>query len=527
MIKKVTALAACALSINAFAQINPSAEQKLQTFFKYVELAYVDTVDADELAEQAIVGILEELDPHSTYIPLDELQRMNEPLQGKFEGVGIQFNLLKDTITVVSPISGGPSEKLGIISGDKIITINGKTVAGVGFTNQDVMDNLRGEKGTKVNVGIKRGSTDDLIPFEITRDKIPIYSVDAAYMADPTTGYIKLNRFAATSMKEINVAMDSLQGKGMDNLILDLRGNGGGYLNIAIELADQFLKKGQLIVYTEGRSYPKDETFATAKGSFEKGKLVVLIDEGSASASEIVSGAVQDWDRALILGRRSFGKGLVQKPFSLPDGSQIRLTISRYYTPSGRSIQKPYEDGLEAYYNDLNTRYEHGEYTTLDSIHFPDSLKYETKLRGRPVYGGGGIMPDIFIPLDTTKASKYYSDLIRKGALSQFSLTYLDHHRNELKQSYPTIESFTKEFNVVDILPEFVAYAADETGIEKNEEEFIQSKSLIETSLKALIARGIYERGAFYQITNQTDETYQRALEVLKDDSYKRFNISH
>jgi len=514
------------LPLALLSQVNPSAEQKLQTFFKYVELAYVDTVEADELAEAAIVSILKELDPHSTYIPEEELKRMNEPLQGKFEGVGIQFNILKDTIIVVSPISGGPSEKLGIQSGDKIITIDDKTVAGVGFTNQDVMDHLRGEKGTKVNVGIKRGKSKDLIPFKITRDKIPIYSVDAAYMAAPKTGYIKLNRFAATSMKEINQSLDSLQDEGMSNLILDLRGNSGGYLNVAIELADQFLKKGQLIVYTEGRSYPKDETFATTQGAFKKGKLVVLIDEGSASASEIVSGAVQDWDRGLILGRRSFGKGLVQKPFSLPDGSAIRLTISRYYTPSGRSIQKPYDNGLDAYYNDLNKRFEHGEFTTLDSIQFPDSLRYETKLKKRPVYGGGGIMPDIFIPLDTTRASAYYSKLVRKGLLSQFSLLYLDEERKPLKKQYASINSFATEFNIEPVVEKFIAYAEEE-GVAKDEEQFNQSKDLIETSLKALIARGIYERGAFYQITNRSDVTYMKALQVLEDDSFDRFNISY
>lgn len=397
------------------AQGDQMALKKLNTFFKYVELAYVDSVNADKMTEDAIKAVLKDLDPHSVYIPKKDLQRKNEPLKGNFEGVGIQFNILHDTITVVSPISGGPSEKLGIRSGDKIIKIEDKTVAGVGFTNKDVADHLRGKKGTKVNVSILRKGENELLDYEITRDKIPIYSVDAVYMAAPKTGYIKLNRFAATTMGEIYEGLDELEDQGMKNLILDLRGNSGGYLNVAIELADQFLDKGKLIVYTEGRSYPRDNTYATSRGRLKKGKLIVLIDEGSASASEIVSGAVQDWDRALVIGRRSFGKGLVQKPFALPDGSGMRLTISRYYTPSGRSIQKPYEGGAEEYYSDVLNRYEHGELMHKDSIHFPDSLKYNTLVNERTVYGGGGIMPDFFIPLDTTQGSDYWSNLIRKG----------------------------------------------------------------------------------------------------------------
>ena len=510
-----------------FAQANPGAEQKLQTFFKYVELAYVDSVDANKLAEDAIVAILEDLDPHSTYISAKDLQKMNEPLEGKFEGVGIQFNILKDTITVVTPIAGGPSEKLGIQSGDKIITIDSKTVAGVGFKNKDVMESLRGEKGTKVTVEIKRRGSKELLEFTITRDKIPIYSVDASYMATNEIGYIKLNRFAATSMGEIHLAMDSLQGEGMNSLILDLRGNGGGYLQTAIELADEFLGKDKMIVYTQGRSFPRDDTYSSKKGDFEKGKLVILIDEGSASASEIVTGAVQDWDRGLVIGRRSFGKGLVQKPFSLPDGSVIRLTVSRYYTPSGRSIQKPYDEGMEAYYNDLNERYKHGEYSNKDSIQFPDSLKYTTKVEGRTVYGGGGIMPDIFIPLDTTRGSTYYGKLVRKGHLNNFALTYVDNHRDELTNNYTNIADFIANFDQDGtVYNELIEFAENE-GLEKDEEGLEKSEDLIEINLRALIARGIYGSGAFYQVTNSEDEAFETAIKAIEDkETFKKYKIN-
>ncbi len=509
------------------AQVDPLAENKLRSFFKYVELAYVDSVDASTLVESAIYGILEDLDPHSSYIPLEDLQRMNEPLQGNFEGIGIQFNILHDTIVVVSPISGGPSEKLGIQSGDKIIAINGDKVAGVGYTNQDVMDNLRGEKGSKVTVGIKRKRVKNLIEFNITRDKIPIYSVDAAYMATSKIGYIKLNRFARTSMDEIHEALDSLNKEGMKSMILDLRGNSGGYLDIAIDLADEFLSKNKLIVYTEGRSYPREEFSSTSSGSFEKGKLVVLVDEGSASASEIVSGAIQDWDRGLVIGRRSFGKGLVQKPFSLPDGSAIRLTTSRYYTPSGRSIQKPYEEGLEAYYNDLNERFKHGEFTHPDSIRFPDSLKYKTRINERTVYGGGGIMPDIFIPLDTTGSSDFYGKLVRGGFLSNFSLVYLDQHREALIASHNGISSFVESFSSKDVLEiPFKTYLESE-DLEWDEAGYTKSEKLIYNTLKALIARGLYPRGAFYQVTNATNEGFNKAVDAIEGKAFDSFNISY
>jgi carboxyl-terminal processing protease len=490
-------------------------------------LANVDTVDSEKLTEDAIKAVLKGLDPHSVYISEKDLKKMNEPLEGNFEGIGIQFNILHDTITVVSPISGGPSKKLGIRAGDKIVKIDDETVAGVGFTNKDVADHLRGKKGTKVTVSIQRNGENNLIDFEITRDKIPIYSMDAAYMATPTTGYIKLNRFAAQSMKEVGSAIDSLNGVGMQNLILDLRGNGGGYLRTAIQLADNFLETGKLIVYTQGKAFPREDYSSTKKGNFETGKLVILIDEGSASASEIVTGAVQDWDRALVIGRKSFGKGLVQKPFQLSDGSAIRLTISRYYTPSGRSIQRDYSEGKEDYYNEINKRYEHGELMNSDSIEFPDSLKFETLQLKRTVYGGGGIMPDIFIPLDTTETSKYFSLLVRKGILYTYNLDYLDSHRDELLKQYPTFEDFNAKWTLSDKMLEEIIAEAEKKDIERNNEQIAHSKHVIQLNFKALMATNLWTSTEFYRVINTNDNTFNKALEVMEDKTFKKLKLDY
>ncbi len=494
--------------------------QKFNTLLNIINYAYVDTVNNTAMVDDAIVAVLKSLDPHSVYIPKEELQEMNEPLEGNFEGVGIQFNILNDTITVVSPISGGPSEKLGIQSGDKIVNIDGELVAGTKISNSGVADRLRGKKGTIVNVEIKRYGERKLLSYDIERDKIPIYSLDASYMATPAIGYIKINRFARNTMDEFHTALVDLKSKGMQDMILDLRGNGGGYLQTAFNLADEFLGDNKMIVYTQGVKQPRDEYKATAKGGFETGKLVVLIDEGSASASEIVSGAIQDWDRGLIIGRRSFGKGLVQKPFPLPDGSQIRLTTARYYTPTGRSIQKSYEDGKDAYYKDIVNRYKHGELFHADSIKFPDSLKFYTP-NHRAVYGGGGIMPDLFVPVDTSMGSGYNTDLIRKGAYNQFVLNYLDKNRKKLLKTYPTYSDFNNSFKVDStLLEQLYVYATESKKIERNEADIETSQVLIQLQLKALIARNLFDTSEYFQTINALNESYQEAIKILQDKDF-------
>ncbi len=502
------------------------AAKKFGSVLELIDYYYVDSTKSKKLVEDAITGMLQTLDPHSVYIPKEDLQETNEPLVGNFEGVGIQFNLLFDTITVISPISGGPSEKVGIISGDKIIKIDGKNFAGMKIKNDDVIKNLRGAKGTKVNVSIMRAGVAELIDFTITRDKIPLYSIDATYMATPTVGYIKLSRFAQTSMDEFAQSLRTLKSKGAKDLILDLNDNGGGYLNIAFEIADQFLSDGKLIVYTEGLKSPRKTYNATSKGEFEKGRVVVLIDEGSASASEIVSGAIQDWDRGLLIGRRTFGKGLVQNPFNLPDGSAIRLTIARYYTPVGRSIQKPYDGKIENYYKDLNNRFKHGELTNADSIRFPDSLKFSTPNK-KIVYGGGGIMPDIFVPIDTSKSSTYYTNLIRKGILNQFTLSYLDKNRKDLYAKYPTFEDYKKNFFVSDEMLNNLVAAAEKEKIKKDEKGLATSSSVIKLQVKALLARDLWKNDNYFEVINEINNSYQKALEVFKNDSFSKYKINN
>jgi carboxyl-terminal processing protease len=499
--------------------------QKIVAAMQIIDLAYVDSVDLDNVVTDAIVESLKELDPHSAYLSKKDVEKANEPLEGSFEGIGVTFQIYKDTILVISPVPGGPSDKLGILPGDKIVKINGEDATGDKVTNEWVMDHLRGKKGSTVDVAIHRNGRKDLLDFTITRDKIPLNSIDATFMAAPEIGYIRLNRFSKTSIDEFTASVNELKSKGMDKLILDLRGNSGGYLNIAVDLADEFLPTGKMIVYTEGLHSPKQDFYATSAGNFEKGKLVVIIDEASASASEIVSGAIQDWDRGMVIGRRSFGKGLVQRPFNLPDGSVIRLTTARYYTPTGRCIQRPYDQGTEEYYKDFGKRFEHGEYVSADSIKFPDSLKYETP-RGRVVYGGGGIMPDLFIPWDSTMFSDYYVELRRKNVLNTFSLQYVDEYRQKLTGQYPAFDAFNNEFKVTpEIISDFKNLAEKE-GIKFDEKGWQASELLILTQLKALIARNLWDINSFYEVMSDIDEEYHKAIDLLKDDqAFRKFNV--
>ena len=508
--------------LNANAQIQTEQLDPNQTIKKYSTLLYllnnfyVDTLDVPAITEEAIVQTLRELDPHSAYIPKKSVERSNESLEGSFEGVGITFQIFKDTILVVAPIPGGPSDKVGIMAGDKIVTVDGEDAFGKKISNSWVADHLRGKKGTHVMVGIYRKGNDELIEYEIIRDKIPINSLDAAFMLDENTGYIKLNRFAKQSLNEFMEAITMLKQQGLSNLVFDLRGNSGGYLGTAMSIADEFLPDGELIVYTQGTHQARQDLVATVKGEFETGKLVVLINEGSASASEIVAGAIQDWDRGVIIGRRSFGKGLVQRPFQLPDGSVVRLTVARYYTPSGRCIQKPYNDGVDEYYMDFAHRMEHGETFHADSIHFPDSLTYQTKA-GRTVYGGGGVMSDIFIPLDTIRYNKIYSSLVRKGAVNGFVNEYLDKNRKKLLANYSNFTEFNNGFEITDNdFSDFLANAK-EKEIDFTDEDIAPNTDFIRIQLKALIARNIFETGDYFEVIMPLDPEVEKALEVIND----------
>lgn len=487
-------------------------------FLRLLESQYIEEVDLDSLVEIGISSILEHLDPHSVYLSHDELAKANEPLEGNFEGVGIQFNIFEDTINVVHVIIGGPSQKVGILDGDKIVLIDGDTVANVGFTNNDVIKRLRGEKGTEVVVGIKRNGEDGILEFLIERDKIPLFALDAAYLTKDNIGYIKLSRFAASATKEVADAIDSLKKEGMKSLILDLSGNGGGYLEQAKGLADLFLDENQLIVYTEGRAQPRNELFSTNDGNYKKGRLVIMVDGASASASEIVAGAVQDWDRGVLVGRRTYGKGLVQKGYSLPDFSAVRLTMAHYYIPSGRSIQRPYKKGLDNYVKDVLDRYESGELFDESKIVLADSTPYYTQ-NNRVVYGGGGIIPDKYVAVDTTWRTDFYTKLIRKGVFYKFSLKYVNDHRNDLKSKYTSIENFKEKFEISNnIWNEFLDYAA-ESEIQPENESDIKDYNM-KLQLKALIGQNIFDNKAYFQIVNELDPIYNQALEIIRSNQY-------
>jgi len=457
------------LSPSLFAQYsNSKADQKMGIAMYAIKNLYVDDIDADKLVEDGLRAMIKELDPHSAYMTVDEVKEMNEPLQGGFDGIGISFNMMKDTLFVIEVISGGPSQKVGLLPGDRIIQVDSVPISGVKMSNTDVMKHLKGPKGTTVKVSIKRRGLENLKDFNIMRDKIPIYSLDAALMVSKTTGYIKLNRFGATTADEFREAFSNLKNLGMTELVLDLQSNGGGFMNAAVDIADEFLSDGKCIVYTKGLHSPRMQNDATSKGCFEKGKLVILIDEYSASASEILAGAIQDWDRGLIIGRRSFGKGLVQRPIPLPDESMLKLTIARYFTPSGRFIQKPYEDA-ENYSKDLIDRYNRGEMANSDSIHFPDSLRTSTLVNKRTIYGGGGIMPDVFVPLDTTRFTDLHRTLAASGIMNRYSIQYVDNNRAKLKETYPTMEQFIEKFNVDDsMINEMITQAEKEFISEKD-----------------------------------------------------------
>lgn len=489
---------------------------KLSGVLNFIEMEYVDSISQDQLVEKTIPELLKNLDPHSLYIPAKDLQRVTEPLEGNFEGIGIQFNMLNDTIVVIQTISGGPSERIGIMPGDRIVEIDDTIVAGVGLPDQEVVNMLRGLSGSKVTVGVKRQHMQGLMEFEITRDRIPLYSVDVAYMINDEIGYIKISQFSRTTFKEYLEAAEKLNEAGMKKLILDLRGNGGGYMDAATNIADQFLGEGELIVYTEGKSSPRNNVYAKSKGINQDTELVVLIDEWSASASEIIAGAVQDNDRGLVVGRRSFGKGLVQSQTMFSDGSALRLTVARYYTPTGRSIQKPYDNGSDEYYNDLGQRFLHGEFDEADSINFDDSLKFTTP-GGNIVYGGGGIMPHVFIPRDTAGMTNYFNEVTRKGLVYRFAFNYSDRNRSSLV-AFDNAAAINQNLDRQNLLNKFVDFAEAE-GVERDPAQIEKSRHLIHTRIKAYIARNIIDNEGFYPILGEIDEALLKSIHLLSESA--------
>lgn len=492
-----------------------STNDKINSLLDYIEYQYVDTINKKELVEKTVTSMLQSLDPHSSYIAASEFETVNEPLEGNFDGIGVEFNIIKDTIRVINPIEGGPSEKIGIRAGDKIVKVEGKNVAGVKITNKEVFDKLRGKSGTVVKVSILRSGIVKPLEFNITRDAIPLYSLDASYMVKSDVGYIKISKFAATTYDEYLKAFNELSKQGMKKLILDLRGNPGGYLNAAVDISDEFLTNGLQIVYTQGKANPKKTYKATTRGSFENNPLVVLIDEGSASASEIVAGAVQDNDRGTIIGRRSFGKGLVQDQLQLPDGSAIRLTIARYYTPTGRCIQKPYSDDKDQYYNEEYDRYTNGELLNKDSIKLDKTKTYNTP-EGKTVYGGGGIMPDVFVPIDTAKTNSFLNKVFYAGAINTFAFEYADKYRAKLKE-FTSAKNYIDRFEISNaILDDFYQYCSKQNiNLEKASKE--KTNEALKPYLKAFIGRDVFDKDAYYPIINQKDKCILKGIEVLSE----------
>ncbi len=493
-------------------------DRKIATVEKIIETFYADPVDTTMIVEEGIKAMLKALDPHSSYTNAEETKELNEPLQGNFSGIGIQFQMINDTLYVLQTIAGGPSEKVGITPGDRILAAGDSVISGVKRRNPSVMKLLRGPKGSTVDVKVQRPGTPSPITFRIVRDDIPIYSVDAAYMATPTTGYIRVSRFAEETPDEVAAALEKLTRQGMTELILDLQDNGGGYLYSAYRLAEMFLDPGSLIVFTDSRNSEPNHYYAEKSKVKFNGPVVVLVNEYSASASEILSGAIQDHDRGVIVGRRTFGKGLVQRPFPFPDGSMVRLTVSRYHTPSGRCIQKPFTPGdVDAYTHDLKDRYDSGELYSADSIKFDPSLRYTTLRNRRTVYGGGGIMPDSFVPVDTTHWSTYYRDLLAKGIYNRFAVNYVDTHRAELKKAYPTEDDFIARFNVTPEMMERIVQMGEEEGVDRNEEGLATSGNFIATVIKGIIGRDLFEQSTYFRVANQMQPVFLRAVEILAD----------
>ena len=511
------ALTATAQLRQDFQDIDVNQLRKLQMVHVAVTELYVDTVNQGKLTEAGIRGMLNSLDPHSSYSDAKETKAINEPLQGNFEGIGVQFNMLEDTLVVIQTIRKGPSEKVGILAGDRIVKVNDQVIAGVKMERDSIMRVLRGPKGTVVKLGIIRRGVPDMIWFNVTRDKIPMNTLDAAYIIRPGVGYIHLDRFGATSGAEVKEAIEKLKGQGMKDLIFDLESNGGGYLGAAVEVANQFLNAGDLIVYTEGRATPKEQLKAEGGGLFRKGKLIILVDEFTASAAEIVSGAVQDYDRGTIVGRRTFGKGLVQRPIPLPDGSMIRLTVAHYYTPSGRCIQKPYTKGRKSEYEeDFENRFKHGELISIDSIHLDSTKVYHTLNKRRPVYGGGGIMPDVFVPLDTTTYTKYYMALRRGNYINDQSLRYIDRHRADLKAKYTDIKAFIKNYEVPAELTDTIVAVAGRKGVKpKDDAELQKTLKDLRFTLKSLIIYDLWDRNEYFQFINSRSDIVKKALDIL------------
>ena len=499
---------------------NDSPLRKLSIAELSVTNLYVDSVDENKLVEDAIRGMLEKLDPHSTYSTPKEVKQMNEPLQGNFEGIGVQFNMVEDTLLVIQPVTNGPSEKAGILAGDRIVSVNDTAIAGVKMAKEEIMRRLRGPKGTHVSLGIVRRDIVDTLRFDIVRDKIPVHSIDATYMLQPNVGYIRIGNFGATTHDEFCESMKTLLKQGMKTLVLDLQGNGGGYLQAAVKIANEFLQADDMVVYTKGRRTPSMEYKAEGNGLFTQGKVIVLVDSYTASAAEIVSGAIQDHDRGIIVGRRTFGKGLVQRPIDLPDGSMIRLTIAHYYTPSGRCIQKPYEKGhIKDYAEDMLVRLKSGELMSADSVHFADSLKFYTLKKHRVVYGGGGIMPDEFVPLDTTKFTRFHRNLAAKNIIITSNLRFVDSHRKELQKEYKSFDSFRKRFEVPQSLIDAIMAEGEKQKVKpKDDEELQQTMPYLRLQLKALIARDLWDMNEYFAIINESNDIVQRAIELLKQD---------